>query len=224
MTASHERERAPSLLTRQLRALGYEASGAPLDAASAAEAARMSSLHLPALELPERAGRRTSRAWRHALAMAAMLALVAASVPLLRYLKTSPDDGIRARGASRATLYWERAGVVAPWTPGTALTSGDRVRVELLAGERLIAFLGIFDGQHRAMLAPAAVAAGGMILEVGEQAAFPGALQLDEVNEHEQLVLWLCHLAPGESGGDERDAVQAGSLPKGCEERVFGLR
>jgi adenosylmethionine-8-amino-7-oxononanoate aminotransferase len=37
MTAWHERERAPWLVTRQLRALGYEASGTPLDAASAAE-------------------------------------------------------------------------------------------------------------------------------------------------------------------------------------------
>lgn len=216
------RNDSKSLLGQHLRIMGLVDAPAGLD--DAVEAARIASTPLPRLDLAAArsrrvadganahdavaggAGRTRLHLVRRTIWVAPTLALAAALLTFLLVrddLLPHPlsDATIRAKGDSKVWVYWERGGTVSPWTPETRLANGDRVRVELLAGEDVLAWLAVVDRTGQLLGEPNAWQP--LSLASGEQAAFPGSVKLVGQDDGETLEVWTCPRRGGPAGDDE---------------------
>lgn len=216
-------ESRPSLLSQQLTVLGM----APGDEAKAsAERQRIEGIELAPLALG--GPQKSNRTFPALMALAAVLALTVVSYRLLSP-GVEPDDGLRMKGSSKVWVYWERDGMVEPWSDEVALQNGDRVRAEVLAGSDAMAYLAVTSGDGILLGEPSQVALGAVKLAAGERKTFPGSFKLVGADEKERLVVIVCHMdgqTPDLSqvlkGRGQKVDLQA--LPQECGVEQFMLR
>lgn len=220
-----------SLLAQHQRILGYnkgiDQKPHPSDWE---EQSRIERLRLPPLYLPQTArpqsffanlGISGARWWGFA-AMAALM--------LVAILWPKADESLRIKGTHHISIFWEREGHVEPWTGGTFLQAGDRVRAEVLASDNIIAYAGIADHEGKLLLPPEQFHATAQTLAPGERKAFPGSFKLVGPSEGETLVVLICEkktLATRlleQVQSLEKPIMTRNQLPKGCDMQLFPLR
>lgn len=179
-------KKGPSRLDRHLSVLGL---GDTLpEGEVAADRRVMAEARPKRLTFPERKSAAFFAKWQMGFAL-----LAAAAVAVVLYQNQSaPDGAFTIKGGASVAIFFEQAGQVRPWTTGTKLEEGAKVRAEVLAVKPSVAFWGVTAKGGRLLSEPDWIVANRIGLAAGEKKFFPGSLELSGPSEGETLVVSVC--------------------------------
>lgn len=188
-----------------------------------------------------RRGYRERRSWARGARSSWLATLAACAAAAVLYVHFVPVDtgpaaspaaaraeaapGLRAKGETKVWIYWERDGQSAPWSPGTALASGDRVRAEVLAADAGAAYWTVLGRDGNVLFSPEETRKSVLDLAAGERAAFAGSVKLVGAAEDERLVVIVCRSGEAVPAFPPAGtALDTAALPRGCGIETFPLR
>lgn len=124
--------------------------------------------------------------------MTAPLFLLAASIAMIVVRLPEPQSGLTIKGTTKIFAVLEKEGKSTLMSKGQRLETGDRMNIEIIAGEALKAFMGVFNRQGVLLSATSDILANSLDIAAGKRGYFQTALELTKENDGEQVLIVTC--------------------------------
>lgn len=130
------------------------------------------------------------RFWNRNYIFGSMVAL-AAAIALMVFVQPRSDDA-SIKGSTKIFVLWEHEGETKILNDYKSLTANDRINIEIIAGEPLIAFMGVFNRYGNGLSELHSIELNALRLASGVRAHFDTAIELTTENDGEELLVVAC--------------------------------
>lgn len=124
--------------------------------------------------------------------IAAPLFLLAASIAMIVGRLPEQQSAVAIKGVTKIFAVVERGGKSKLMSKGERLESADRMNVEIIAGEHVKAFMGVFNRQGVLLSSTSDILANSLDIVAGKKGYFQTAIELTKENDGERVLVVTC--------------------------------